>query len=216
MAVTYTAPQYDDKKYREGINTDYYTQAIENYKQQAEQNRATQLGEAQKTQQSALRQAYITRVQNQQKLNQSLAQHGIRGGATETANLGLANQYGQERGVANTNYTNSVNEINKNIDQNSRDYQSDMDSRAEEYRQNQANARWQADREDSLNEYNSELEYWNNYYTDFYSGYSNKNANKAYKDLKNKLAKATSDSQKRQIEMAIRGVKARLGAIANK
>ena len=73
MAVTYTAPQYDDKKYREGINTDYYTQATENYKQQAEQNRATQLGEAQKTQQSALRQAYITRAQNQQKLNQNLA-----------------------------------------------------------------------------------------------------------------------------------------------
>lgn len=216
MAVTYTAPQYDDKKYREGINTDYYTQATENYKQQAEQNRATQLGEAQKTQQSALRQAYITRVQNQQKLNQNLAQQGIRGGATETANLGLANQYGQERGVANTNYTNSVNEINKNIDQNSRDYQSDMDSRAEEYRQNQANARWQADREDSLNQYNSELEYWNNYYTDFYSGHSKKNANKAYKELKAKLAEATSDSQKRQIEMAIRGVKARLGAIANK
>jgi len=216
MAVTYTAPQYDEKKYREGINTDYYTQATENYKQQAEQNRATQLGEAQKTQQSALRQAYITRAQNQQKLNQNLAQRGIRGGATETANLGLANQYGQERGVANTNYTNSVNEINKNMDQNIRDYQSDMDSRAEEYRQNQANARWQADREDSLNEYNSELEYWNNYYTDFYSGYSKKNANKAYKDLKNELAKATSDSQKRQIEMAIRGVKARLGAIANK
>ena len=216
MAVTYTAPQYDEKKYREGINTDYYTQATENYKQQAEQNRATQLGEAQKTQQSALRQAYITRAQNQQKLNQNLAQRGIRGGATETANLGLANQYGQERGVANTNYTNSVNEINKNMDQNIRDYQSDMDSRAEEYRQNMAQARWQADREDSLNQYNSELEYWNNYYTDFYSGYSKKNANKAYKDLKNELAKATSDSQKRQIEMAIRGVKARLGAIANK
>ena len=216
MAVTYTAPQYDDKKYREGINTDYYTQATENYKQQAEQNRATQLGEAQKTQQSALRQAYLTRAQNQQKLNQNLAQRGIRGGATETANLGLANQYGQERGVANTNYTNSVNEINKNMDQNIRDYQSDMDSRAEEYRQNQANARWQADREDSLNEYNSELEYWNNYYTDFYSGYSKKNANKAYKDLKNELAKATSDSQIRQLQMAIRGVKARLGAIANK
>ena len=45
MAVTYTAPQYDEKKYREGINTDYYTQATENYKQQAEQNRATQLGD---------------------------------------------------------------------------------------------------------------------------------------------------------------------------
>lgn len=216
MAVTYTAPQYDDKKYREGINTDFYDKATENYRQQAEQQRATQLGEAQKTQASALKQAYINRVQNQQKLNQNLAMSGIRGGATETSNLKLANQYGTERGVANTNYANSVNEINKNVDQNIRDYQSDMDSRAEEYRQNMAQARWQADREDSLNQYNSELEYWNNYYTDFYSGYSKKNANNAYKELKSKLAKATTDSQKRQIEMAIRGVKARLGAIANK
>lgn len=216
MAVTYTAPQYDENKYRKGVDTTYYNKATENYRQQAEQNRATQLGEAQKQQQSALRQAYITKVQNQQKLNQNLAQQGIRGGATETANLNLANQYGQERGVANTNYTNSVNEINRNIDQNIRDYQSDMDSRAEEYRQNMAQARWQADREDSLNQYNSELEYWNNYYNDFYSGFTKKNANKAYKELNKKLAKATSDSQKRQLEMAIRGVKARLGVIANK
>ena len=216
MAVTYTAPQYDEEKYRKGIDTSYYDKATENYRQQAEQQRATQLGEAQKTQASALKQAYINRVQNQQKLNQNLAMSGIRGGATETSNLKLANQYGTERGVANTNYSNSVNEINKNVDQNIRDYQSDMDSRAEEYRQNMAQARWQADREDSLNQYNSELEYWNNYYTDFYSGYSKKNANNAYKELKNKLAKATTDSQKRQIEMAIRGVKARLGAIANK
>ena len=102
MAITYQAPDYDDKKYRSGVNTDYYTQAVENYKKQQEQNRATQLAAAQKAQQSALKQAYITRLQNQQKLQQSLATSGIRGGATETANIRLANQYGLARNTANT------------------------------------------------------------------------------------------------------------------
>ena len=32
MATTYQAPDYDDKKYRSGVNTDYYTKAVETYK----------------------------------------------------------------------------------------------------------------------------------------------------------------------------------------
>lgn len=213
MAITYVAPEYDEKKYRQGIDTSFYNNAINNYKAQAEQQRATQLGEAQKTQQSALKQAYINRVQNQQKLNQNLAQAGIRGGTTETANLNLMNQYGQARAAANTDYSNSVNQINQAIDRNIFDYQSDMESRAEEYRQNQANARWQAAREDSLNQWNSTQDYWNNYYMDFYSGYSKKDAKKAYKTAEANLKKATSDAEKQRILQQIRGIKNRLGVL---
>lgn len=216
MAITYVAPEYDEKKYRQGIDTSFYNNAINNYKAQAEQQRATQLGEAQKAQQSALKQAYINRVQNQQKLNQNLAQAGIRGGTTETANLNLMNQYGQARAAANTDYSNSVNQINQAIDKNIFDYQSDMESRAEEYRQNQANARWQAAREDSLNAWNSTQDYWNNYYMDFYSGYSKKDAQKAYKTAEANLKKATSDAEKQRILQQIRGIKNRLGVIASK
>lgn len=216
MAITYVAPEYDEKKYRQGIDTSFYNNAINNYKAQAEQQRATQLGEAQKTQQSALKQAYINRVQNQQKLNQNLAQAGIRGGMTETANLNLMNQYGQARAAANTDYSNSVNQINQATDRNIFDYQSDMESRAEEYRQNQANARWQAAREDSLNAWNSTQDYWNNYYMDFYSGYSKKDAQKAYKTAEANLKKATSDAEKQRILQQIRGIKNRLGVIASK
>ena len=216
MSVTYTAPQYDEKKYRAGINTDYYTKAVENYKNQQEQNRATQLAAAQKTQQSALKQAYITRLQNQQKLQQSLATSGIRGGATETANIRLANQYGLDRNNANTNYTGSVNDINRSIDQNISDYQSDMESRAEEYRQNMAQAKWQAEREDSLNEYNSVADYWNNYYMDYYSGVAKKNLDKYLKEAKANYEKATTDSDKLRYLQQIRAVQARRGVIANK
>lgn len=213
MAITYVAPQYDEKKYRQGIDTSFYNNAINNYKAQAEQQRATQIGEAQKTQQSALKQAYIQRAQNQQKLNENLARAGIRGGATESANLNLANQYGQARASANTDYANSVNQINQATDRNIFDYQSDMESRAEEYRQNQANARWQAEREDSLNMWNSTQEYWNNYYMDFYSGYSKKDAKKAYKTAEANLKKATSDAEKQRILQQIRGIKNRLGVL---
>lgn len=215
MAVTYTAPKYDEKKYRANIDTTFYSNAIKNYTTDMNKERARQVGEAQKAQTSALKQAYVQRAQNQKNLNQNLAMQGIRGGATETSNLNLMNQYGQARAAANADYTNSVNSINQSIDQNIRDYRMDMESRAEEYRQNQANARWQADREDSLNQYNSQVEYWNNYYLDKYSGTSKKSANKQLKQAYKELNKATSASEKLRIQQKIRGLTNRLGVIAN-
>lgn len=215
MAVTYTAPKYDEKKYRQGIDTSFYTNAVNTYTAQANKERQTQLGEAQKNQQSALKQAYVTRLQNQQRLNNNLAQAGIRGGMTETANLNLANQYGQARAAANSDYANSVNQINQSTDRNILDYRMDMDSRAEEYRQNQANARWQADREDSLNQYNAAQEYWNNYYLDYYSGASKKTVKKALKTATANYKKAKTDAERSRILQQIRGIQNRLGVIAN-
>lgn len=210
-----STPAYNEKKYRKGINTSYYTNAINNYTAQAEKQRATQLGEAKKTQDNALKQAYITRVQNQNKLNESLATSGIRGGATETSNLRLQNAYGTAVGQANTDYSNSVNSINQAIDQNIADYRSDMESRAEEYRQNLAQARWQAAREDALNKYNAQNEYWNNYYLDFYSGASKKALNSALKKAQKQAKNAKTAAQKRKFQQKIRGIKNRRGVIAN-
>lgn len=212
---TYVAPNFDEKKYSKGVDTSFYKNAITKYTQQAEKNRATQLGEAQKTQESALKQAYIQKAQNQMALNDNLVRSGIRGGATETANLRLANIYGQARAAANTDYSNSVNSINRSIDQNIFDYTSDMQSRAEEYRQNVAQAKWQADREDSLNEYNASNEYWNNYYLDYYSGYDKKTIDKALKKAQKELKKAKTPAQKLRIQQRIRGIQNRRGVITS-
>ena len=214
--ATYTAPKYDEDKYRQGIDTSFYQNAIDKYKTQAEQQRATQLGEAQKTQQSALKQAYITKLQNEKRVNQNLARAGIRGGMTETANANIMNQYGQARAAANTDYANSVNQINQAIDRNIFDYQSDMESRAEERRQTVADARWAAEREDSLNEYNSAAEYWNNYYMDFYSGYSKKDAQAAIKKVEKKLKNAKTAAEQMRYQQQMRAIRNRLGVIANK
>ena len=218
MAVTYIAPQYEDKYRQQATQMlgGAYDAQKAAYNQQAEKDRATQLGEAQKTQQSALKQAYINRLQNQKALNQNLAQAGIRGGATETSNLNLMNQYGTARQAANTDYTNSVNSINQNIDRNKFEYGLDVDSRKAEAIQNQANAIWQARREDSLNEYNSAAEYWNNYYMDYYSGYSKKDAKKALKTAEANYKKATSDAERLRILQQIRAIQNRKGVIANK
>lgn len=216
MAVTYTAPAYDEKKYRQGIDTSFYNNAIKNYTAEAEKQRTTQLGEAKKNQESALKQAYIQRAQNQRQLSNSLATQGIRGGATETANLRLQNQYGTAVNSANTDYSNSVNAINQAVDKNIFDYRNDMDSRAEEYRQNLSQARWQAAREDSLNEYNSINEYWNNYYLDRYSGSSKKSLKKQEKKIKANLKKAKTQAEKIRWQQALRAIGNRRGVIANK
>lgn len=215
MATTYKAPTYDDKKYSKGINTSYYQNAINKYTEQANKQRASQIGEAQKQQQGALKNAYLQRVQNQRTLANNMAAQGIRGGATESSNIRLANQYGQAVQAANTDYTNSVNAINQNIDQNIFDYTSDMQSRAEEYRQNLAQARWQAKREDSLNEYNASNEYWNNYYLDYYSGVDKKKLDKELKKAKKQLKKAKTQAQKIRIQQKIRGIQNRRGVIKN-
>lgn len=214
MATAYQAPDYDEKKYRAGINTDFYKNAVNQYTADANAERNRQIGEAQKTQQANLRQAYVNRLQNEQRMNTNLARSGIRGGMTETANLNLMNQYGQARASANTDYANSVNQINTTTDQNIRDYRNDMDSRAEEYRQNLAQARWQAEREDKTNEVARQTEYWSNFYTNYYSGFSKKDANKAVKSLTTQLNKTSDPMERMRIQQAISGAKARLGVIA--
>lgn len=215
MATTYKAPKYDDQKYSNGVNTAYYQNAINKYTEQANKQRASQIGEAQKQQQSALKNAYLQRVQNERAMQNSMAAQGIRGGATESSNIRLANQYGQSVAAANTDYTNSVNSINQNIDQNIFDYTSDMQSRAEEYRQNLAQAKWQAAREDSLNEYNASNEYWNNYYLDYYSGIGKKKLDKELKKAKKQLKKAKTQAQRIRIQQKIRGIQNRRGVIKN-
>lgn len=214
---------YNEKKYRSGIDTSYYDDAVKAYKQQQETNRQNQIKDAAGVRDSALRQAYVQRMQNQQALNNNLAQAGIRGGATETSNLRLANTYGTQRNAANADYSNSVTSINRGIDQNIADYQSDMASRAEEYRQNLAQAKWQAAREDAANEQsrltdetNRLTDYWSNYYNNKYSGYSKKQLKKAEKDINARLKKAKTQAERIRWQQALSGIGARRGVIANK
>ena len=152
-AGEYKAPQWDNS-YMDNVDTSYYTNATNNYKDYAEKQRTTQLGEAQKNQENALKAAYLQKAQNERSLRDSMARAGIRGGATETSMMNLNNQYGQAQAAANSDYANSVNSINQAIDQNIFDYTNDMESRAQQYRENMGQAMWNADRDAYTAAYN--------------------------------------------------------------
>ena len=66
-------------------------------------------------------------------------------------------------------------------------------------------------------EYNSAVEYWNNYYADLYSGKSKKQAKKLYKQADDALKKGgLSQAERIRYEQMKRGAGTRLGVIANK
>ena len=65
-------------------------------------------------------------------------------------------------------------------------------------------------------DYNSVADYWNNYYTDYYSGASKKKLDKYLKAAKANYQKAKTDSAKLQYLQQIRAIQARRGVIANK
>lgn len=213
MAI-YKPPKYSDKKYKNNIDTSFYTKAINKYKKQANVDRTKQINEAQATRTQQLREAYVNKLQSQQALGDAMAQQGIRGGVTESSQLAIGNQYGQARNSAYANFGQARNTINNNYNQNVADYTADMQARAEEYKQNMAQAKWQADREDSLNKYNAQNEFWNNYYADYYSGYGKDNLDKALKEAQSNYKKAKTSEGKQRYLQQIRGIQARKGVIA--
>ncbi len=61
------------------------------------------------------RQAYIMHMQQRKALPQQLASQGVSGGATETANLGLASDYQNNVNTINQNRANSIQDIDNAI-----------------------------------------------------------------------------------------------------
>lgn len=163
----YQSDPYNNVKwsntYLDRADTSYYDRAKRAYTDQAEKERASQTDAARKNQDAALKQAYMQRLQNDRSMQEQLTNAGIRGGASESAMMNIANQYGQARNAANTDYANSVNSINQAIDRNIFDYAMNSDAAAQQYRENMAQMLWNADREDYGNAYNISREDRMNY-----------------------------------------------------
>lgn len=65
-----------------------------------------------------LRQAYVSNMQNQQKLSDRLAEAGIRGGGSETANLKLMTGYQNTRNKTNSERQSALANIDKQMNDN--------------------------------------------------------------------------------------------------
>lgn len=123
-----------------------YGELANTYNRQVDQNTAQQIATAKSDAQNQLRQAYVQNIQNQRQLDQKLATAGIRGGATQTANLNLMNQYGTNRNSINSNLNSTINSANQTAQQNKNAYALENDSKQMEYVENReaedrANAR---------------------------------------------------------------------------
>ena len=157
MAKSMTYEDYY-KKYMEGTDTSAYDALAQSYAQSVDTDAQTQISDANKTAQGNLKQAYITKMQDQRTLNDNLAAAGIRGGASETSNIKLATNYGNTRNTINSQLASSVDTINRTATQAKLAYQQDIDAKKQAYIENrQAEAR-QAAREQVTNDYNRSME----------------------------------------------------------
>lgn len=178
-------------------DTSAYDRLIEEYTKSVRADQAAQTQRAQNEANNQLRNAYVQRVQNQRQLNDRLAMAGIRGGATETSNLRLQNQYGQQVGQINTNLGNTINDINRTANQNILAYNQEMGVKKQQYvegreAEDRANAR-----EDEQRARQERLEYLT------------AEASTAYdiKKIQNKIKEAVANND----YLAIQVLNARLG-----
>lgn len=75
-----------------------------------------------------LKQAYISRMQDQKSLNENMARVGIRGGATETSNLKLATKYQTTRNDLNKDKTRALEDVDIQANDNLFNYKQNNDS----------------------------------------------------------------------------------------
>ena len=167
------ATTYKDfyKRYTKGMddNLAAYDNMTQNYNASVDQNTAAQIADATKSAQGQLRQAYVTRMQDQRSLQDNMARAGIRGGATETANLRLATNYANTRSGIQGQLSSSINDINRTANQNKLAYQQEMDAKKQQYVENrQAEAR-QAAREDSQQKRTQDIERYTAWASKFFS-----------------------------------------------
>lgn len=195
------ATTYKDfyKKYTKGMddNLAAYDNMTANYNASVDQNTAAQIADATKSAQGQLRQAYVTRMQDQRNLQDNMARAGIRGGATETANLRLATNYANTRSGIQGQLSNSINDINRTANQNKLAYQQEMDAKKQQYVENRQSEARQAAREDSQQKRTQDIERYTAWASKFFSK----------KQLQKQLKKANKSGNKIKAQI----INARLG-----
>lgn len=164
------------------FDANYYQNAIDDYNKKVASDLAQQTQQAEATRQSNLQQSYIQRMQNQNALNNNLAQQGIRGGMSETANLNLMNTYNANRNTINSDYATQVTNLQTNANDNKFNYEQQMKTAQAEYLQNK-----QAEEQQLMNDY------YNSRFAKYYS----------IKELKALHGKATTTAEKTAINNRI-------------
>lgn len=121
---TPTTPTYD---------TSAYDAMYNDFAARQQEIAARQKAETTEEYNKQLKEAYIGRMQNQKSLNENLVQMGIRGGATETANLNLLSNYQGTRNSLNADKMKALQTIDNNLSDNLFNYKQQMDMAKQSY-----------------------------------------------------------------------------------
>ena len=114
-------------------DTSGFDQETAAYKAQMQQQAATAKQEKTAEYNEQARQAYVSRLQNEKKLSDNLSRSGIRGGATETANLNLQTNYENSRNKINSEKMSSLKAIDNDVNDKIFQYQQTKDAEKRAY-----------------------------------------------------------------------------------
>lgn len=143
-------------------DTSYYDKAITEYNKKVDADTKTQIASATKSANDQLKEAYVNRMQNQKTLENSLAQQGIRGGASESSQIKLDTDYSNNRNTINSTLADSINTINTTAQDNKFNYAQTTNSAKQEYIENRQQEDRENAREDTANFYTAK-------YSQYYS-----------------------------------------------
>lgn len=123
-------------------DTSYYDKALKDYENQAKKTANQQIADTNAQYDAQLKQAYTNNMIAQRNLKNQMTSAGIRGGATETANLNLANQYANSRGSINASRNADIKNINNTMNDNIYNYTQSINDNKQQYlQQREAEAR---------------------------------------------------------------------------
>lgn len=132
-------------------DTSYYDQSKKAYKKQATKMAKSQIASTNANYDAQLKAAYAANQRNQMALQNTMAAQGIRGGASETAMLGLATDYQNTRNTTNASRNAEISKINSELQSNIFNYNQAVDDQKNAYLQN----RMDTDKQAAYNAYAS-------------------------------------------------------------
>ena len=167
-------------------DTSFYTNQYNEYANKQDENAKKKAEQSDKAYEAKMREAYVTRMQNQKSLNENLAASGIRGGASETANLNLATNYQNTRNSLNSEKAQASADIYSEAEANKFAYKQTTDAAAHSYvEQREAEDRQLAQNEEAQKRENN-INFWTSKYSTYYSTTSLNNAYKNADTLEEK------------------------------
>lgn len=164
-----------------------YDNLYNDYKTKNEQDTAAKKQQTTEDYNTKLKEAYISRMQNEKTLNDNLKKSGIRGGATETSHLKLATNYENTRNDTNKEKARALQDIDSQAADNLFNYKQTTDQAKISYQEQREAEDRQIAQNEKAEAKEAKLDLLQAKYGSYYN---TKTLQKAYKSAKTNQEKA--------------------------